>query len=326
MGIPEYYLGGDVEIVEYQVTTKDVVGIDEAGNDENNKSLGVQWLKEGIKTAFSAKTYIQNTTKRLEAMIGKESAKFDTPMSETSHPELDDSLLLDNLDHSKFRSIVGIANWLVTLGRFDIAYAVNSLYRFSAKPRQGHLKGITRFLGYLKKNWKGRIMIDPNYPNHSNYPIPEHDNWKEFYPDAKEDISTGKDRPTPKGPMDEIHFVEGCRPCTLYVDKKISARNHHIPEQHTSELGHQEIKYREDINKLIRVGCCKKSSRSTPRLQVHVKNDGSAGGRNSADVGRQQECDLEYNHANFSTEEKALCIELSQSERVLCIISLFCSR
>ena len=44
-------------------------------------------------------------------------------------------------------------------------------------------------------------MIDPNYPNHSNYPTPEHDNWKEYYPDAKEDIPTGKDRPTPKGPM-----------------------------------------------------------------------------------------------------------------------------
>ena len=112
-------------------------------------------------------------------MIGKEFAKFDTPMSEASHPELDDSPLLDDLDHSKFRSIVGSANWLVTLGRFDIAYAVNSLSRFSAKPRQGHLKGMIRFFGYLKKNWKGRIMIDPNYPNHSNYPTPEHNNWKE---------------------------------------------------------------------------------------------------------------------------------------------------
>ena len=41
VGIPEYYLGGDVEMVEDQLTTKDVVGIDEAGNDENDKSLSI---------------------------------------------------------------------------------------------------------------------------------------------------------------------------------------------------------------------------------------------------------------------------------------------
>lgn len=115
VGTPEYYLREDVDMMEDQLSTKDVMGIDEAGNDINNQSISVKWLKEGIRTAFSAKTYIQNTTKRLEGMIGKEFSKFDTPMSKTSHPELDDSLLLNPIDHSKFRSIVGCANWLVTL-------------------------------------------------------------------------------------------------------------------------------------------------------------------------------------------------------------------
>ena len=128
VGTPQYYLGGDVEMMEDQTSTKDVMGIDEAGNDINNQSISVEWLKEGIKTAFSAKTYIQNTTKRLEEMIGKEFPKFDTPMSETSHPELDDSPLLNSIEHSKFRSIVGCANWLITLGRFDIAIASDTVH------------------------------------------------------------------------------------------------------------------------------------------------------------------------------------------------------
>ena len=72
------------------------------------------------KTAFSVRTYISNTIDRLETMIGKEFPQFDTPMSDLLHPEIDDSPLLDETRHSQFRSLVGCANWLVILGRFDI--------------------------------------------------------------------------------------------------------------------------------------------------------------------------------------------------------------
>ena len=109
------------------------------------------------------------------------------------------SLFLDEGGHHKFRSMIGCANWLITLGRFDIAYSVNSFSRHSMAPRQGHLNGIIRVFGYLKKHWGARIMIDPNYPKHSVYPTPECDNWKEFYPDAEEHIPDEVDTPTPKG-------------------------------------------------------------------------------------------------------------------------------
>ena len=84
--------------------------------------------------------------------------------------------MLDATDHSKFRSLIGCANWLVTLGRFDIAYSVNAYSRFSMQPRQGHLNGIIRVFGYLKKFNKGRIMIDPSYPDHSMFETKEYDN------------------------------------------------------------------------------------------------------------------------------------------------------
>ena len=128
-------------------------------------------------------------------MIGKEFLQFDTPMSETLHPELDDSPLLDSTRHSQFRSLVGCANWLVILGRFDIAYATNTFSRFGNKPRMGHLKGMIRVFGYLKRYSKGKILIDPNYPNHENHPTEQYDNWKEFYLEAEEDVPTGKDKP-----------------------------------------------------------------------------------------------------------------------------------
>ena len=201
VGAPEYYLGGDIDTMSSNATTKDVEGIEEVDHDVKDKHLSIQWLKQGIKTAFSARTYIKNTVERLERMMNREFGKFDTPMSETLHPEIDDSPTLDEVEHNKFRSIVGSANWLVTLGRFDIAYSVNAFSRHSMNPCQGHLTGMIRVFGYLKKNQKGRILIDPNYPKHSNYPTPECDNWKEFYPDAEEHMPDVSEIPDGKGPV-----------------------------------------------------------------------------------------------------------------------------
>ena len=97
--------------------------------------------------------------------------------------------------------MVGSANWLITLGRFDIAYSVNTFSRHSMQPRQGHLIGMIRVFGYLNKFWKGRILVDPNYPKHSVYPTPECDNWKEFYPDAEEHVPDPSETPKPRGPV-----------------------------------------------------------------------------------------------------------------------------
>ena len=50
----------------------------------------------------------------------------------------------------------------------------------------------------LKAFPKGRIVVDTSYPDHSLYPIEDHPNWKDFYPEADEEIPN--DLPTPKGP------------------------------------------------------------------------------------------------------------------------------
>jgi hypothetical protein len=166
-GRPEYYLGGDVD------------------------HLDDQWGKQGIKTALSARTYIENVTEKLESMMGvKEFAKHSTPMSEAYRPEMDDTPFLDQIGVSKFRAIIGSANWIITLGRFDIAYATNALSRFSMQPREGHMKAAQRMFGYLKRFAKGRIVVDPNYRDNSKYQakVGHYDNWKEFYADAEEDI------------------------------------------------------------------------------------------------------------------------------------------
>jgi hypothetical protein len=69
-------------------------------------------------------------------------------------------------------------------------------------PREGHLKAVKRILSYLKTFPKGRVIIDTSYPEHSMYPVEDHSNWMEFYPDAGEEIP--KDLPPEKGPRVRI--------------------------------------------------------------------------------------------------------------------------
>jgi hypothetical protein len=62
-------------------------------------------------------------------------------------------------------------------------------------------------LSYLKTFPKGRVIIDTSYPDYSVYPVEDHSNWMEFYPDAIEEIP--KYLPPEKGPRVRM---------TIYVD------------------------------------------------------------------------------------------------------------
>lgn len=185
VGKPQYYLGGDV--VE----------------------LGEPWNKEGIFTAFSAETYIKNCIPRLSSMCGmKEFHKYNTPMSEEYHPELDVSELMEPLDISKYKSFIGSANWLITLGHFDIQFAISTLSQYSMAPSKCHMQALHRVLGYLSRYQDGMIPIDvADPPIRMEAIITKGQNWIEFYPDAEEDI-----------PYDMLEPMGKEARITVYVD------------------------------------------------------------------------------------------------------------
>jgi Reverse transcriptase (RNA-dependent DNA polymerase) len=110
VGVPQYYLGGNVEVL-----------------DET-------WQSKGIYTALSARTYIGNALEKIERLLGGPIFRSATPMSDTYHPELDDTNLLNPNKASIYRTIIGCANWIITLGRYDIQYAIMALSRFSMAP------------------------------------------------------------------------------------------------------------------------------------------------------------------------------------------------
>ena len=185
VGKPQYYLGGDV--VE----------------------LGPEWEKEGITECFSAETYIHNALPKLAKSCGhQEFKKSNIPFAVDYHLELDESELLPPEQITIYKSLLGSANWIITLGRFDIAYAVNTLSRYTMAPREGHLEALKKVFGYLRMKHKGRILIDTSIP-----PVRETvdtgtlQEWSEFYPDAVENKPS--DMPLPRGNLSTI---------TCYVD------------------------------------------------------------------------------------------------------------
>lgn len=165
IGTPEYYLGGNVV------------------------QLGEEWEREGITTALSAKIYITNIVDKLAKMVGIDKfpkSRYKTPMSDDYHSELDQTNLCTPVEASKYRSLIGSANWIVALGRFDIAYATSTLARYSSMPRQGHYKAAQRIFGYSRKYSNGKVLIDVNQaPIRGMVKIDIDQSWTELYPEAE---------------------------------------------------------------------------------------------------------------------------------------------
>jgi hypothetical protein len=189
IGVPRYYLGGD--ILELPSTW--------------------QTGEASIHTALSAETYIENATAKYEKAFSTQTQPFTfrayrAPMDHTYHSEEDTTEFLTPRQASVYRGLIGSANWIVTLGRFDIAFAVNNLARYCMSPRQGHFEAALHLFGYLKAFPKGRILIDQTPYLKPEATFTDYD-WTEFYPDAEEELPP--DMPPPLGqPMTTVCYVD----------------------------------------------------------------------------------------------------------------------
>ena len=102
--------------------------------------------------AFSAETYIHNTLPCLRTMCNiAEFQKMMIPFQEDYHPELEMSELLSGPEISKYKSLIGNENWLITLGHLDIQYAIFALFQYSMAPLCSHMEVLHKVFGYLTK-------------------------------------------------------------------------------------------------------------------------------------------------------------------------------
>ena len=145
---------------------------------------------------MSARTYIKNITEKIEKMFETELRHFQSPMDSTYKPEIDETELLSENEIPKYQMLVGCANWVITLGRYDVNYATSTLVRYNVAPRAGHLKAMLRVFGYLKHYKKWKLAVDPT-PVHVNEDDFTERKWEELYPGIKEELP--HNMPEPKG-------------------------------------------------------------------------------------------------------------------------------
>ena len=115
------------------------------------------------------------------------------PCSPGGHPELDLSPLLCESQHRLDQQLVGMAEWAVRIGRFDIRYALTSLNRFSAAPREGHLIWLVKIFGYLQSVTGRRkiiVVLLEDIEEISGKGANMKD-WLEKYPGSLKDIYEG---------------------------------------------------------------------------------------------------------------------------------------
>ena len=150
------------------------------------------WSPSEEAWVLGCSTYIKERIRRLEDndMLDGKLYEHKNPLPAEVHPEMDTSPLLDVDGTRLFQTLIGMAQWACTIGRLDISFATSSLSRFSAAPREGHLKLAVYMFGYLKKNPNRSLVINSQDPI-----IPEewsqqtfHPDFLEDYPDAREDI------------------------------------------------------------------------------------------------------------------------------------------
>ena len=170
------------------------------GNDFRTISTG--------HLAVGCSTYLKNALARIEEKFGTLKPQR-SPMATNDHPEDDESPLLSEETQRDFQMLLGIAQWLNLIGRFDICFAVSSLSRFNALAREGHLTRILHVFGYLKKYRDFHLVVDSRPPIFDpDATIPFDIDWGDEYAGANpEELDPA--HPPPKG---------GELPMTYFVD------------------------------------------------------------------------------------------------------------
>ena len=109
-----------------------------------NKGATTWWV-------MGSTTYITEFLSKICALLNVATLrKYKLPCSPGDHPGLYSRSLLSEAQHHLYQQLVGMAEWEVQIGRFDIRYALTSLNRFSAAPREDNLIRLVEIFGYLQ--------------------------------------------------------------------------------------------------------------------------------------------------------------------------------
>ena len=161
------------------------------GTGKLNFLLGCNYYREGKILCASPKKYIEKMEDTYFRWFGtKPSQKVTSPLEANDNPELDTSEKLETAEIKIYQSMIGSAQWLISLGRFDIGVHIMTLSSFRARPRRGHLDRIKRIYGYVCKMRHGAIRFRTEMPDVTDFTFLEED-WNDTpFKDVREEFPT----------------------------------------------------------------------------------------------------------------------------------------
>jgi len=95
--------------------------------------LGCDYFRDETGTlCFGPKKYIERMICTYEQMFGckPKQTGCSSPLEHGDHPELDTTDFLDTEGISQYQSLIGVLQWTITLGRFDVGTAVMTMSGF----------------------------------------------------------------------------------------------------------------------------------------------------------------------------------------------------
>jgi Reverse transcriptase (RNA-dependent DNA polymerase) len=161
--------------------------------------LGCDFFRDDDNVLCMApRKYIDKMVDAYTRMFGEPpKRKYSSPLEKGDHPESDLSPLLNDEGITQYQSLIGMMQWAISLGRFDINTAVMTLSSFAMMPRQGHLDRAKRVCGYLWKMKHATVRFRTGIPDYSNM-TEQPGNWDYSVYGTNYEIIP-KDAPVPKG-------------------------------------------------------------------------------------------------------------------------------
>jgi len=168
------------------------------GTGELEFLLGCDYYrdKDGVLCA-APKKYVTKMIETYVRIFGKKPKEYRSPFEPDDHPELDLSPELPPEKIKVYQSLIGQCQWVIQLGRFDIAVHVMTLSSFRAIPREGHLDRLMKIYGYLSRMDGATIRIRTGIPDLSGLRVTDHDWDNSPYRGATEELP--KDLPPVRG-------------------------------------------------------------------------------------------------------------------------------
>ena len=161
------------------------------GTGELNFHLGCDYFHDDDNgtLSYGPKKYIGRMVDAYIRMFGsRPSTKCTSPLEKNDHPELDTSELLDEDGILQYQSLIGIPQWTITLGRFDVGTEVTTMSGFRVAPRAGHLARLRRICGCLVRFSDGCIRVRIENPDCSTLPDYNQSWLRSVYGDVKESL------------------------------------------------------------------------------------------------------------------------------------------